>query len=118
MLEGVLQGLLKEQTDENLKNTAIKALRDSLPFYIDNFKNKQIRNFVMNLLLINCVHDNFNIKKNSLECLIEVCSFHYAILGDYIKDIVQVSVNSMKDSRPEIAIPAIEIWIVIGSMDL
>jgi len=33
MLKGVLMGMLKDQADEPLKIIAIKALRDSLPFY-------------------------------------------------------------------------------------
>ncbi len=56
MLQGISLGLQKEETNVQIKKTALTALRDSLKFYKEQFKQQQTRDYVIKWVL-DCVNN-------------------------------------------------------------
>eukprot|EP01016_Furgasonia_blochmanni_P047551 TRINITY_DN699_c0_g1_i9.p1 TRINITY_DN699_c0_g1~~TRINITY_DN699_c0_g1_i9.p1 ORF type:complete len:855 (-),score=333.77 TRINITY_DN699_c0_g1_i9:376-2940(-) len=117
ILMGICLSMQKTQTDNHIKATAVKALQNSLAFMEENFKADQVRDFVMNLLLENCVADHPDVQIISLQCLIDICKIHYDKIGNYLNGIYNVTSGTMASNTQEVAIPAIEVWNTIAQED-
>ena len=68
-----------------------------------------------NVLLENAVHENVQIKIAALQCMIDYSKQLYTYLNEYIQGILVATGPSIKQSDMNIAVPAMEIWTVIGN---
>ena len=59
-------GMGKEEANKEIKQIAVKALRDSLSFMEKAFDNDEVRNYVINLLLETCNSEDLEIRISSL----------------------------------------------------
>jgi importin subunit beta-1 len=117
ILTSICLGLAPEETNLAIKQLAVKALNDSLVFMEAYFEKKEIRDFVMNLLLQNCLHDTKEIKIKGLQCLIDVTKLHYDKMLDYVPPILKVTQAAMQSSDREVVMPAVEVWNTVATED-
>jgi hypothetical protein len=78
---------------------------------------KEIRTFVVKLLIDNFESNNIEIIKLSLQCLIDFVKTYYDYLENYYEVIWKVTEKYLRERRTELSVPAIEIWNVIAMED-
>ncbi len=61
MLQGICIGLQKEETNVQIQVTALTALRDSLKFYKEQFKEQMTRDHVIKWVLDKVNNENIDI---------------------------------------------------------
>ena len=80
-----------EETNEDVRYSAITAMLSTLEFISQNMKNENERNFIMKVICENTQHKNEKVRVRAFQCLSEIGALYYVFLPNYMQNIFSVN---------------------------
>lgn len=118
ILTAVVQGMRADEPNNEVKLSAAKALDNALEFAKANFENQEERNYIMNVVFECTQSKDQKVVIAGFECLVKIASLYYTKLPQYMQQLFNVTLESIKSSPQPIALQAIEFWSTICDEEL
>lgn len=119
ILTAVVQGMLKDEKDNEVRLAATRALINALEFAHTNFTNENERNFIMQVVCEGtCCHSSSEIREASYECLVSICQRYYEHLPPYMNEIFRLSVQTIQKDEEEVSKLAVEFWCTLADEEI
>jgi len=83
ILTAVVAGMRTEETDQNVKLAAVKALNNALEFASRNFEVDTERNYILQVICEACTHGSDEVKEYAYQCLSRIAEVIFALLFVY-----------------------------------
>ncbi|KAI4866648.1 ARM repeat-containing protein [Hypoxylon rubiginosum] len=114
ILTAVVQGARKEETNLEVRHSAITALGDSLEFVGNNFKHEGERNYIMQVVCEATQADDARIQQGAFGCLNRIMSLYYENMRYYMeKALFGLTILGMKNDDEDVAKLAVEFWSTV-----
>eukprot|EP00232_Nephroselmis_pyriformis_P010626 CAMPEP_0182887156 /NCGR_PEP_ID=MMETSP0034_2-20130328/20649_1 /TAXON_ID=156128 /ORGANISM="Nephroselmis pyriformis, Strain CCMP717" /LENGTH=872 /DNA_ID=CAMNT_0025020509 /DNA_START=157 /DNA_END=2772 /DNA_ORIENTATION=- len=113
VLTAVVQGIRKEEPDNNVRLAATNALLNALEFSATNFENEYERNYIMTVTCEATFCTDPRVRLSAFECLVGICATYYDKMAPYIQEIFNITLKCTKEDEESIALQAIELWSTI-----
>ena len=111
ILTAVVQGARKEETNGEVRLSAITALGDSLEFVGNNFKHEGERNYIMQVVCEATQADDSRIQQGAFGCLNRIMGLYYDNMRFYMeKALFGLTILGMKSDDEDVAKLAVEFW--------
>jgi importin subunit beta-1 len=118
ILTAVVQGMRADEKNNAVKLSAAKALDNALEFAKANFENQDERNYIMSVVFECTQSTDQKVKVAGFECLVKIASLYYAKLPQYMQQLFNVTLESIKSGAEPVALQAIEFWSTICDEEL
>ncbi|KAI3327271.1 armadillo-type protein [Xylariaceae sp. AK1471] len=114
ILTAVVQGARKEETNMEIRLSAIYALGDSLEFVGNNFKHEGERNYIMQVVCEATQADDSRIQQGAFGCLNRIMGLYYENMRFYMeKALFGLTILGMKNDDEDVAKLAVEFWSTV-----
>ncbi|KAI1778989.1 ARM repeat-containing protein [Hypoxylon cercidicola] len=114
ILTAVVQGARKEETNLEVRHSAITALGDSLEFVGNNFKHEGERNYIMQVVCEATQADDARIQQGAFGCLNRIMGLYYENMRYYMeKALFGLTILGMKNDDEDVAKLAVEFWSTV-----
>lgn len=114
ILTAVVQGARKEETNGEVRLSAISALGDSLDFVGNNFKHEGERNYIMQVVCEATQADDTRIQQGAFGCLNRIMALYYENMRFYMeKALFGLTILGMKNEDEDVAKLAVEFWSTV-----
>ncbi|KAK7740609.1 karyopherin Kap95 [Diatrype stigma] len=114
ILTAVVQGARKEETNGDVRLSAITALGDSLEFVGNNFKHEGERNYIMQVVCEATQADDSRIQQGAFGCLNRIMALYYENMRFYMeKALFGLTILGMKNEDEDVAKLAVEFWSTV-----
>ncbi|KAI1741859.1 armadillo-type protein [Xylaria scruposa] len=114
ILTAVVQGARKEETNSEIRLSAIYALGDSLEFVGNNFKHEGERNYIMQVVCEATQADDSRIQQGAFGCLNRIMGLYYENMRFYMeKALFGLTILGMKNEDEDVAKLAVEFWSTV-----
>ncbi|KAK8102855.1 ARM repeat-containing protein [Apiospora sp. TS-2023a] len=114
ILTAVVQGARKEETNQEVRLSAILALGDSLDFVGNNFKHEGERNYIMQVVCEATQADDSRIQQGAFGCLNRIMALYYENMRFYMeKALFGLTILGMKNEDEDVAKLAVEFWSTV-----
>lgn len=114
ILTAVVQGARKEETNPEIRLSAIYALGDSLEFVGSNFKHEGERNYIMQVVCEATQADDSRIQQGAFGCLNRIMALYYENMRFYMeKALFGLTILGMKNEDEDVAKLAVEFWSTV-----
>ncbi|KAH6651801.1 armadillo-type protein [Truncatella angustata] len=114
ILTAVVQGARKEETNNEVRLSAISALGDSLEFVGNNFKHEGERNYIMQVVCEATQADDSRIQQGAFGCLNRIMGLYYENMRFYMeKALFGLTILGMKNEDEDVAKLAVEFWSTV-----
>lgn len=114
ILTAVVQGARKEETNLEVRNSAITALSDSLEFVRSNFENEGERNYIMQVVCEATQANDTRIQAGSFGCLNRIMGLYYDKMKFYMeRALYGLTVIGMKNEDEDVSKLAVEFWCTV-----
>lgn len=114
ILTAVVQGARKEETNGEVRLSAISALGDSLEFVGNNFKHEGERNYIMQVVCEATQADDSRIQQGAFGCLNRIMGLYYENMRFYMeKALFGLTILGMKNDDEDVAKLAVEFWSTV-----
>ncbi|KAI6082675.1 ARM repeat-containing protein [Hypoxylon rubiginosum] len=114
ILTAVVQGARKEETNLEVRHSAITALGDSLEFVGNNFKHEGERNYIMQVVCEATQADDARIQQGAFGCLNRIMALYYENMRYYMeKALFGLTILGMKNEDEDVAKLAVEFWSTV-----
>ncbi|KAI8623385.1 armadillo-type protein [Xylariaceae sp. FL1651] len=114
ILTAVVQGARKEETNNEIRLSAISALGDSLEFVGNNFKHEGERNYIMQVVCEATQADDSRIQQGAFGCLNRIMGLYYENMRFYMeKALFGLTILGMKNEDEDVAKLAVEFWSTV-----
>ncbi|KAI0393373.1 armadillo-type protein [Xylariaceae sp. FL0594] len=114
ILTAVVQGARKEETNLDIRLSAISALGDSLEFVGNNFKHDGERNYIMQVVCEATQTDDSRIQQGAFGCLNRIMALYYENMRFYMeKALFGLTIMGMKNQDEDVAKLAVEFWSTV-----
>ncbi|TRX94030.1 hypothetical protein FHL15_005108 [Xylaria flabelliformis] len=114
ILTAVVQGARKEETNAEIRLSAIYALGDSLEFVGNNFKHEGERNYIMQVVCEATQADDSRIQQGAFGCLNRIMGLYYENMRFYMeKALFGLTILGMKNEDEDVAKLAVEFWSTV-----
>ena len=114
ILTAVVQGARKEEPNNDVRNSAISALSDSLEFVRNNFENEGERNYIMQVVCEATQADDARVLQGAYGCLNRIMALYYDKMYFYMeKALFGLTVQGMKHDDEDVAKLAVEFWCTV-----
>ena len=114
ILTAVVQGARKEEPNNDVRNSAISALSDSLEFVRNNFENEGERNYIMQVICEATQANDSRVVQGAFGCLNRIMALYYEKMYFYMeKALFGLTVQGMKNDDEDIAKLAVEFWCTV-----
>ncbi|KAI0162193.1 armadillo-type protein [Xylariaceae sp. FL1272] len=114
ILTAVVQGARKEETNNEIRLSAISALGDSLEFVGNNFRNEGERNYIMQVVCEATQADDSRIQQSAFGCLNRIMGLYYENMRFYMeKALFGLTILGMKNDDEDVAKLAVEFWSTV-----
>ncbi|GAW22452.1 hypothetical protein EKO27_g12062 [Xylaria grammica] len=114
ILTAVVQGARKEETNQEIRLSAIYALGDSLEFVGNNFKHEGERNYIMQVVCEATQADDSRIQQAAFGCLNRIMGLYYENMRFYMeKALFGLTILGMKNDDEDVAKLAVEFWSTV-----
>ncbi|KAI0400407.1 armadillo-type protein [Xylaria palmicola] len=114
ILTAVVQGARKEETNQEIRLSAIYALGDSLEFVGNNFKHEGERNYIMQVVCEATQADDSRIQQGAFGCLNRIMGLYYENMRFYMeKALFGLTILGMKNEDEDVAKLAVEFWSTV-----
>lgn len=111
ILTAVVQGARKEETNTEVRNSAIQALSDSLEFVRTNFENEGERNYIMQVVCEATQAEDTRVQAGAYGCLNRIMGLYYEKMRFYMeKALFGLTIMGMKHHEEDVAKLAVEFW--------
>ncbi|CAJ2503965.1 Uu.00g113590.m01.CDS01 [Anthostomella pinea] len=114
ILTAVVQGARKEETNGEVRLSAISALGDSLEFVGNNFKHEGERNYIMQVVCEATQAEDSRIQQGAFGCLNRIMALYYENMRFYMeKALFGLTILGMKNEDEDVAKLAVEFWSTV-----
>ncbi|GAP86613.1 putative importin subunit beta-1 protein [Rosellinia necatrix] len=114
ILTAVVQGARKEETNPEIRLSAVYALCDSLEFVGNNFKHEGERNYIMQVVCEATQADDSRIQQGAFGCLNRIMGLYYENMRFYMeKALFGLTILGMKNEDEDVAKLAVEFWSTV-----
>lgn len=114
ILTAVVQGARKEESNPEIRLSAIYALGDSLEFVGNNFKHEGERNYIMQVVCEATQADDSRIQQGAFGCLNRIMALYYENMRFYMeKALFGLTILGMKNEDEDVAKLAVEFWSTV-----
>ncbi|KAJ1639173.1 armadillo-type protein [Pavlovales sp. CCMP2436] len=113
VLTAVVQGMRKEETNNDVRRAATVALNNALEFVKTNFDNEQERNYIMQTVCEACVSEAIAVRSAAYECVVKIAGLYYGKLAPYMQALFQLTFEEIKNGTDQVAQQAVEFWSTI-----
>ncbi|KAI1343356.1 ARM repeat-containing protein [Xylariaceae sp. FL0016] len=114
ILTAVVQGARKEETNGEVRLSAISALGDSLEFVGNNFKHEGERNYIMQVVCEATQAEDSRIQQGAFGCLNRIMGLYYENMRFYMeKALFGLTILGMKNDDEDVAKLAVEFWSTV-----
>ena len=114
ILTAVVQGARKEESNNDVRNSAMIALGDSLEFVRQNFENEGERNYIMQVVCEATQAPDPRIMQGAYGCLNRIMALYYDKMYFYMeKALFGLTVQGMKHEEEDVAKLAVEFWCTV-----
>ncbi|OTA62839.1 ARM repeat-containing protein [Hypoxylon sp. EC38] len=114
ILTAVVQGARKEETNQEVRLSAISALGDSLEFVGNNFKHEGERNYIMQVVCEATQAEDARIQQGAFGCLNRIMALYYENMRYYMeKALFGLTILGMKNEDEDVAKLAVEFWSTV-----
>lgn len=114
ILTAVVQGARKDETNPEVRLSAISALGDSLEFVGNNFKHEGERNYIMQVVCEATQADDSRIQQGAFGCLNRIMGLYYENMRFYMeKALFGLTILGMKNDDEDVAKLAVEFWSTV-----
>lgn len=114
ILTAVVQGARKEETNPEVRLSAIQALGDSLEFVGNNFKHEGERNYIMQVVCEATQAEDTRIQQGAFGCLNRIMGLYYENMRFYMeKALFGLTILGMKNDDEDVAKLAVEFWSTV-----
>ncbi|KAI8646872.1 armadillo-type protein [Parasitella parasitica] len=114
ILTAVVQGARKEEPNQEVRLTAIKALINSLDFIKENFEREGERNFIMQVVCEATQSEYTDVQVSAFECLVRIMQTYYDKMRLYMeKALFGLTIAGMNNQDERVALQAIEFWSTV-----
>ncbi|KAI0602571.1 ARM repeat-containing protein [Biscogniauxia sp. FL1348] len=114
ILTAVVQGARKEETNLEVRLSAITALGDSLEFVGNNFKHEGERNYIMQVVCEATQAEDTRIQQGAFGCLNRIMGLYYENMRFYMeKALFGLTILGMKNEDEDVAKLAVEFWSTV-----
>ncbi|KAI0008611.1 ARM repeat-containing protein [Xylariaceae sp. FL0662B] len=114
ILTAVVQGARKEETNTEVRLSAISALGDSLEFVGNNFKHEGERNYIMQVVCEATQAEDSRIQQGAFGCLNRIMGLYYENMRFYMeKALFGLTILGMKNEDEDVAKLAVEFWSTV-----
>ncbi|KAI0521098.1 armadillo-type protein [Xylaria bambusicola] len=114
ILTAVVQGARKEETNQEIRLSAIYALGDSLEFVGNNFKHEGERNYIMQVVCEATQAEDSRIQQAAFGCLNRIMALYYENMRFYMeKALFGLTILGMKNEDEDVAKLAVEFWSTV-----
>ena len=114
ILTAVVQGARREEPNNDVRNSAINALSDSLEFVRSNFDNEGERNYIMQVICEATQASDARVIQGAYGCLNRIMALYYDKMYFYMeKALFGLTVQGMKHEDEDVAKLAVEFWCTV-----
>ena len=113
MLTAIVQGMRKEEPDNEVRLAATVALANALFFAETNFERENERNYIMQVTCEATVCADVRVRQAAYEVLVGVAENYYNKLAPYITAIFDLTTTATKGDEESVALQAIEFWSAV-----
>lgn len=110
ILTAVVQGMNKNETNNDVRLAATTALLNALEFAQTNFENEMERSYIMTVVCEATLCPDSRVRHAAFECLVSISSAYYDKLSHYMQDIFVITSKAARDDEEAVAKQAIELW--------
>mmetsp|Transcript_9907 Transcript_9907/g.9825 ORF Transcript_9907/g.9825 Transcript_9907/m.9825 type:complete len:338 (-) Transcript_9907:1543-2556(-) len=118
ILSSYAANISSEENNQEVKLTALKALKNSLQFAKGIMQNNNEREYFLNLIFQACVFQNHQVKREGFSILCEIVRIYYDFISHQLQSIGNVTFEAIAKENQEIAVMALEVWYLIGETEL
>mmetsp|Transcript_14784 Transcript_14784/g.31758 ORF Transcript_14784/g.31758 Transcript_14784/m.31758 type:complete len:862 (-) Transcript_14784:329-2914(-) len=118
ILTAVVQGMRKEEPDNDVRLAATTALLNALTFAQANFQKDAERNYVMQVTCEATQCADMRVRRTAFECLVRIHSEYYEHMQQYIQDVFNLTVKAAREDAEEVALQAIELWSTLCEYEM
>jgi len=109
IMMGICLGMKKDETHQEIKLIAVKAMRDSMAFMEPLFHKVEVRNYMAGLLIGLCQNEQDSVKIPSIQAIIEFCKYNYDRLDQYIVALFNATSPLIISANNDLAVAATEV---------
>ena len=114
ILTAVVQGARKEETNNEVRLSALTALSDATEFIRTNFENEGERNYIMQVVCEATQSDDMRVQAGAFGCLNRIMGIYYDKMRFYMeKALFGLTISGMKNEEEDVAKLAIEFWCTV-----
>ncbi|KAI4199118.1 MAG: hypothetical protein LQ346_002637 [Caloplaca aetnensis] len=119
ILTAVVQGARKEETNVEVRLSAIRALTDSLEFVRTNFENEGERNYIMQVICEATQSGDSRIESGAYACLNRIMGLYYDKMRFYMeKALFGLTILGMRNPEEDVSKLAVEFWCSVCEEEL
>lgn len=109
MLNGVVSGIQASRPDK-VRLAATSALKNSLIFAHKNMERKAERDAIMTAICEATRCEDSFVRVAAYDCIVQIAVSYYDKLQDYMTTLYELTTDSIKRDKEEVAKAAIEFW--------
>lgn len=122
ILTAVVQGMRKEETNQDVRLAGTTALLNALEFVKSNFEKEHERNYIMQTVCETTQAERKDVKVAAYECIVHIAELYYDRLAQYMPALYQLSLAAIQkavgaplgeDDDDEVGQQAVEFWTTI-----
>lgn len=117
ILTAIVDGI-RDNRPATIRYAAVTALRNSLEFIHENFKNKSERDHIMTVICAATQSPDLRIRVASFECIATIASLYYDFLKEYMEALCQITFNAIRSDQQEVGLQALEFWSSICDVEI
>lgn len=119
ILTAVVNNVARDVKSDSVRKAGMKALQEMVYFLSTVFQVKEQRDYLMQVVMENCVCANEEVKTIALEVLSGIIGEQYPHMADYMQAVFQLTVPLIKacSEDDDVVKQAIDVWITIADIE-
>ncbi|KAL0092485.1 armadillo-type protein [Phycomyces blakesleeanus] len=119
ILTAIMQGARKEETDQEVRLAAMRAMYNSLEFIKANFERDSERNFIMEVMCGATQSESSQVQAVAFECLAKIMQLYYDYMRVYMESaLFALTIQGMRNPDEKVQLQAIEFWSTVCDEEL
>lgn len=118
ILTAVVQGMRKEETNNDIRYAATKALWNSLEFVRGNMENETERNYLMGQVCEATQAADPRVREAALQCLVKIVSLYYDKLKPYMQALFNVTLDAVRKDEERVGLQGLEFWSSLCEVEI
>jgi importin subunit beta-1 len=109
ILTAIVDGIRSDRP-ASIRYAAVTALRNSLEFVGENFKNKPERDHIMQVICEATQSPDLKTRVVSFECIATIATLYYEYLVDYMQVLCELTFKAITSDQAEVGLQSLEFW--------